>query len=229
MRWMRRVALCVLAVPLVFFLAMLVGLLPANRDFRHTARGIDIFVISNGVHTDFVVPTVTDKMDWTTLLPADDFTGVKQPTSHVQFGWGDRDFCIETPYWSDVSVANALRAALWSSGTVMHVAYVGAPFESENCRRLSLNPDQYQRLAELLRDCFQLEANGAARRIPGAAYGTHDAFYAAIGSYHFLNTCNCWTGRNLRGAGVRCGIWTPTTVSVMWTLPKRPEAGDRRL
>jgi hypothetical protein len=61
--------------------------------------------------------------------------------------------------------------------------------------------------------------DGKPLLISDAGYGPHDAFYHAHGNYHLLHTCNCWTGEMLRSADIRCGIWTPSTLSVMWTIP----------
>jgi len=41
----------------------------------------------------------------------------------------------------------------------------------------------------------------------------------ARGSYHCLNTCNCWVGRALRSCGVRTGWFTPLPKTVFFYLP----------
>ena len=53
----------------------------------------------------------------------------------------------------------------------------------------------------------------------GRGYNSNDAFYEANGGYSAIMTCNEWTGRALRAAGVRMGLWTPIEQSVMWRLP----------
>ena len=62
--------------------------------------------------------------------------------------------------------------------------------------------------------------NAAGRTIPvaGRGYSDDDAFYEAVGGYSFIFTCNEWTGRALRAAGVRTGLWTPLAQSLMWRL-----------
>jgi hypothetical protein len=39
-------------------------------------------------------------------------------------------------------------------------------------------------------------------------------FYRAKGRFNILHTCNAWTGEVLRAAGIRFGLWTPTTQAV---------------
>jgi hypothetical protein len=43
-------------------------------------------------------------------------------------------------------------------------------------------------------------------------------FYEAVGPYNAFMTCNEWTGRALRHAGVRTGLWTPLSQSIMWRM-----------
>jgi hypothetical protein len=43
-------------------------------------------------------------------------------------------------------------------------------------------------------------------------------FYEANGPYSAFYTCNSWTGEALRAAGVKTGLWTPLSQSVMWRV-----------
>ena len=52
----------------------------------------------------------------------------------------------------------------------------------------------------------------------GRGYNDWDMFYEANGGYSFVLTCNEWTGRALRHAGIRTGLWTPLEQSIMWRL-----------
>ena len=40
----------------LYLLLLIVGLIPVNNDFRSASDGIEIFISSNGVHADVVVP-----------------------------------------------------------------------------------------------------------------------------------------------------------------------------
>ena len=49
--------LCLLALPLLYLLtALVLGLLPANRDWRAPAAGIPVYLDSNGVHAGLLLP-----------------------------------------------------------------------------------------------------------------------------------------------------------------------------
>src|SRR5438128_2061596 len=56
--WALRIAAGIVTLPLLYFLAALfLGLVPANVAFRQPAEGgVLIYVRSNGVHTDLVMP-----------------------------------------------------------------------------------------------------------------------------------------------------------------------------
>jgi len=74
-----------------------------------------------------------------------------------------------------------------------------------------LRPEEYRRLVDYVRGAF---AAGPVVR----GYGARDAFYSAKGGYSAFRTCNEWTGRGLRKAGVPMGIWTPLPWGVMLWL-----------
>jgi uncharacterized protein (TIGR02117 family) len=76
----------------------------------------------------------------------------------------------------------------------------------------------YRRLARHIMQSFDLDAQGRSKPLLGRGYGPADIFYEARGSYNAYRTCNEWTGEALRAAGVRTGIWTPFSESVMLRL-----------
>jgi uncharacterized protein (TIGR02117 family) len=88
---------------------------------------------------------------------------------------------------------------------------VPAPRVDGSVRAVLLRPEEYRRLVAYVRGSF---AAGPVVR----GYGARDAFYSAKGGYSALRTCNEWTGRGLRAAGVRMGIWTPLPWGVMLWL-----------
>jgi uncharacterized protein (TIGR02117 family) len=83
---------------------------------------------------------------------------------------------------------------------------------------LTLSREEYRRLVAYLRASFRYDSEGRTIPVPGRGYGPSDAFYEAVGPYTARLTCNEWTGRALRRAGVRTGVWTPLSQSIMWRL-----------
>jgi uncharacterized protein (TIGR02117 family) len=206
-RLVRR-ALAGLGLALLAYLgaALLLGLLPANRDFVPTPDGIEIAVTSNLFHTDVILPMVAAGVDWTAWCPPDpgDLTA-----GAIAFGWGDRGFYLETRRWADLRPASALRALLFSSDVVLHVTYIGEVSRIGERQRVTIAPEAYRRLAGYIRASFRRDAAGRPIRRPEPGYGAHDAFYDAVGIYSPLQTCNEWLAAGLRQAGIRTGWWAP--------------------
>jgi uncharacterized protein (TIGR02117 family) len=208
------------ALPILYLLAaLLLGTIPANRGWEEPEEGVTIFLRTNGVHTWIVVPKVTAEMDWRPYVPG---AHLRDPRwgagDHVALGYGNRTFYLETPTWGDLTMKNAFLAAFGQGRSLMHADHDDRPQPDEYQRPLTITRDQYRRLAEHIRGSFQLD--DAARPIPllGRGYTVRDMFYEALGPYSAFYTCNSWTGEALRAAGVRTGLWTPFSQSIMWRL-----------
>jgi uncharacterized protein (TIGR02117 family) len=210
-RWLGRLTTGLALLVLGYAAAGMVGgSIPANAAWVQPADGVRIFVEDNGIHTGIVMPVSAAGIDWRGTFPASDLADPRYAGfDHVAIGWGDRAFYVETPTWADINPAVVLRAAIGGSRTVLHVEHVPAPATGKAVRAIVLTPDQYRRLAAFVRDTI-----GPGGKVAGG-YGPDDVFYDARGTYSALSTCNEWTGRALRHAGVRVGAWTPFPVTVI--------------
>ncbi len=209
-----------LAIPLLYLLAALIlGAVPANAGWHEAKQGIRIFVRTNGVHTWIMVPKVTAQMDWRPLVPGKD---LKDPRwgngNYVALGYGNREFYLNTPTWSDLSLRTAFNALDGSGDSLIHADHDNDPQPSAIQHPIILTPDEYGRLVRFMRASFRVDAQGRTIPLIGRGYGNSDVFYEAIGRYNAFYTCNSWTGQALRAAGVRTGLWTPLSQSIMWRL-----------
>jgi uncharacterized protein (TIGR02117 family) len=218
--WLLRIAAGIVAVPLLYLLAAVVlGAVPANVAFHQPAQGITIFIRSNGVHTWIVMPNVSAEMDWRPYAQPHHLRDPRWGNAdHVAIGYGNREFYLNTPTWGDLSVRTAALALFGSGPTLLHVEHVHQPRPEPDQRPIRISSDQYRRLAGYIQRRFRLDPGGRPMPLPGRGYGPNDMFYAANGGYSFVMTCNEWTGRALRSAGVRTGLWTPFEQSIMWRL-----------
>jgi uncharacterized protein (TIGR02117 family) len=207
-------ALLLIAAALYGVAAGVGSTIAVNAGRTAPASGVTIWVEDNGIHTTIVMPKRAAGVDWTGAFPARD---LREPRyggwGHVAVSWGERDFFVGTPTWWDLKPATVLRAMVGSDATVLHVEHVAPPVAGEAVRAIVLRPEEYLRLAGFVRASI---GPGAAVR----GYAGYDAFYPARGRYDAARTCNWWTGRALRAAGVTVGAWTPTSAGVMrWTDP----------
>lgn len=210
-----RLLAAILALPMLYFVAALAGgLIPANAGWHEAGQGIRIFVRTNGVHTWLVVPRKAAGIDWTPLAPPEHIRDPRYAGNYVAFGYGNRDFYLNTPTWSDLSLRTALAAAFGRGSSLIHAEHERDSVPDEYQKPITLTPVQYQALAAHIRDSFALQG-GQSQPLIGRGYGPADVFYEARGAYNGYRTCNEWTGEALRAAGVRIGIWTPFSASIM--------------
>jgi uncharacterized protein (TIGR02117 family) len=206
----------------LYFLIALAGLIPVNNDFEPTADGVEIMVTSTAIHADLVLPIRNETVDWSQHLPPSDFAGNVRGATHAAFGWGNKEFYIDTPTWADVKAATVCRALFWPCPTCMHVNLWGDRAIPPDARRTRISHEQYRRLVDYVLGSFRRDEGGRFLLIRGGAYGADDAFYDAHGSYHSFNTCNCWVDRGLKAAGVRTGWFTPLPKTASLYMPAAP-------
>lgn len=196
-----------------------------NSDFEPTPNGIKIFVISNGVHTDIVVPTVTDQIDWTEFLDPATFQPVPENDSppYIAFGWGDRGLYEDVPEWSDLTATIAFRSMLIPTDSAVHVSYFDNQLkETDNSIPIEISAEQYQILIDGFKNSFLLDSEGQPQSLNCCFYPhLKDQFYESPRYYHIFETCNMWTNRLLKDAGVPTARWAPQQENIMVHLRSR--------
>ena len=155
-----------------------------------------IQVPSNGWHTAIVMPAPA--LVATGLLPeAADFPDA----AFFEFGWGDRVYYPA----KEKTVGMTLAAALVPTPAVMHMAgLAAAPRDGGSSREVivvALTEAGFLNLTQTLAAEFERPAGGRAASVARGLY-PGSRFYNAHGEFHLFNTCNTWTARMLRAAGV---------------------------
>lgn len=199
----------ILAYGLIAFLLSLLSTSPSDLDCLSTQN---IYVSTNGVHLDLIVPVeFIKRADWAGVpLPND--------TKFVSFGWGDQGFYLETATWDDLRFSVAAKALFWRSKTAMHLTYYRGRLS--NWVQLPLCSAQMDDLLLYIRQSFQDTPSGAPILLPGKGYGPRDDFYEGKGSYSILRTCNNWANQGLKRAGVQTAIWSPVDKGVLYQIRK---------
>lgn len=177
---------------------------------------VEAYILSNGVHTDIVVPVSNDQIDWTQLVPYTDTPAMDTTRDYIGFGWGDKGFYLDTPTWSQLKPSTAFKAMFWLGESAMHTTFHHQPTEGPDCVRVLLTREQYARLIQFIKTSFDLDAQGRIIRITGHSYGQYDAFYEAKRTYNLFYTCNTWANEGLKAAGQRAALWTAFDFGIFW-------------
>jgi uncharacterized protein (TIGR02117 family) len=177
---------------------------------------VQVFLHSNGVHTDIVVPIKTAQMDWSRQLPFSDIPSGDTTMRYIAFGWGDKGFYLDTPTWADLKFSTAFVAAFWLGTSAMHATYLHALVPGPDTVPLYLSRAEYARLIAYIQQSFRYDAAGRVQHIKGHSYGPDDAFYEAHRVYSFLYTCNTWTNNALKASGQKACLWTPSDRGILY-------------
>ena len=174
-------------------------------------KAIPIYIYTNGVHTDIVMPVKNNLHDWSVKIPFENTKSKKTDYQFVGIGWGDKGFYLDTPTWSDLKFSTAFNAAFWLSDSAMHSTYYKKMAVAEDCRMIMISENQYKNLVNFIDKKFDKDSKGNYILIPtNAVYDDNDAFYDAKGTYSFLYTCNTWANDALKAAGQKAAFWTAT-------------------
>ncbi len=208
--------LIVLAYALLYMLsAMVLSKVPVAAE-ESTSSDIDIFLRTNGTHTDLVVPVKSDIYDWSTDLPYEHTRAKDSTMKFVGIGWGNKGFYLDTPTWSELKFSTAFNAVFGLGSSAMHTTFYPDMHVGDSIKVLHLSTKQYEHLVQYIRSSFALDSAGRTQLIEtNAVYCDYDAFYEGTGHYTMFHTCNTWTNSALKVAGQRACVWTPFQGAIM--------------
>lgn len=206
----------ILGIILIYvILALLIPYIPVAAKDDGQKKEIPIYIYTNGVHTDIVMPVKNDLQDWSLKIPFADTKSKRTDYNYIGIGWGDKGFYLDTPTWADLKFSTAVKAAFWLSDSAMHCTYYKTMKEGEDCKMIMISRGQYENLVKFIEGKFDRDQNGKFILIPtNAVYGDNDAFYDAKGTYSFLYTCNTWSNDALKAAGQKAALWTPSDFGI---------------
>lgn len=180
-----------------------------------TEDNVTIYIVTNGVHTDIVVPSISTQIDWTSLVKPSHTAEATSQYPYLAMGWGDKGFYLDTPTWADLKFSTAFNAASGLSTSAIHTNYYKHLEENENCIKINISIEQYGRLVKYIKNSFEINEDGTFQLIEtDSNYTTTDAFYEAKGSYSIFKTCNSWANTGLKEAGQKAALWTATDTGI---------------
>ena len=207
----------------LFFLALitygllvsLLSFIPVNSDkLSNDEPKVDIFILSNGVHTDIVVPVKNDTYDWFKQIKFEHTKAKDSTAKYVAMGWGDRGFYLETPTWADLKVSTALKAATGLSSSALHTTFYKTMKEDAYCKKIQISTLEYQKLILFIHESFKTKSGSTIKIETDAVYGKNDIFYEAKGSYSLFYTCNSWANQALKAASQKAAFHTLTDTGI---------------
>ncbi|MEJ5051941.1 TIGR02117 family protein [Chryseobacterium culicis] len=206
----------ILGIVIIYvILGLLIPYIPVSAKDDGQKKEIPIYIYTNGVHTDIVMPVKNDLQDWSQQIPFANTKSKKTDYQYIGIGWGDKGFYLDTPTWADLKFSTAVKAAFWLSDSAMHCTYYNTMKEGDDCKMIMISRSQYQNLVKFVEDKFDRDQNGNFMLIPtNAVYSDNDAFYDAKGTYSFLYTCNTWSNNALKAAGQKAALWTPSDFGI---------------
>ncbi|KAM3115940.1 TIGR02117 family protein [Phormidesmis sp. 146-33] len=177
-----------------------------------------IYVEGDQMHVNLILPVRNQTNDWNQFLPIQKIGRDSQENyRYLKFGWGDRDFYMNTPNWSEVRITNVLRALFMPGNpTAMYVqGFTDLPQEKGvEIKCVGVSQQDYSQMVDFIQNSFERDANGAPIRIQDGGNET-SGFYEGTGHYSALKTCNTWAANGLRAANINTPLWSGLASSVM--------------
>ena len=155
-----------------------------------------IFFFRDDIHTYLVLPSAVVLK----YVPA--LKTQLDGSSWIRFGWGDRNY-YGAPVQTNLSALRALFIPSTAVIAVMGIHSIGQQI-SETNRAYSIQCPEHvvEAVAKFIGNYFILCAQDQLILVRQKPDG--ELFFKARGIYLISNTCNNWTSRGLRIAGLRC-------------------------
>jgi uncharacterized protein (TIGR02117 family) len=158
--------------------------------------GVAVYLIAHDKHSGIAVRRAD--------IPAGLWPEIRdfpQP-DYLEVGWGDRDYY----YGRNQSLWDALRAAFGSNNpSVLHVVGVRGTltenFPASEIIEVRASRDGFERLIRYIHDAYDRAGAPVAAPLGAGLYGD-SRFYPGRETFSLQRTCNVWTARGLRGAGL---------------------------
>ena len=197
-----------------FLCAFLLSVLATSIKSDDCKKDKTIFVKSNGFHAEIVIPVAYLREHFVDKLHMP-FTA-----HYLSFGWGDKNFYLNTPTLSDVTFNTAFEALFMKSETVLHVsAYRKEPWKlRKDWTQLQICQHQLDKVINHVYKSFKDENIFGFVTATDKSYGNADNFFDANGSYSCLYTCNTWVIDAFHKADLPVAIWSPFEFGILYHL-----------
>ena len=181
----------------------------------------EIYVVSHGWHTGFVIPSGDIYSEIPELEAR--FGDIR----YIEFGWGDKGFYQA----KEITSGLTLRAIFWPTESVVHAVAVPSrvyeSFPNSEIERVYLNRSDLDSLVSFISSSIYKDESGKVLELKSGIYNDSQ-FYKGIGHYHLMNTCNKWTAKGLKSAGMNISpTFKLTAGSIMKFLRQRALSSNK--
>ena len=155
----------------------------------------EIYIVNHGWHTGLIIPAKLIHSQIPELKKR--FKSAR----FIEFGWGDKGF-----YQSkEITTGLVVKALFWPSRSVIHAVAIPVKavkyFSNSHVEKICLNGNEYSKIIQFIKNSFYKNNNGQIIKLEKGIYGDSQ-FYKGIGDYYLMNTCNKWTAKGLKSAGM---------------------------
>lgn len=194
--------LYILTLPLSYLIiALILSIITVNGNRNQQTGDKIIYLTTNGVHLGIVLPIAHIENSLISDLD------IETSDQYLSFGWGDKNFYLNTPTWGDLTIKNAFSAVFLKSATLLHVTR----YQAAHSKWIAVNVSEeaLKQLNYYIANTFALNKNGLKIMLEGKGYTKWDNFYQAKGSYSLFKTCNTWVNTGFKQSGLKACFWTP--------------------
>ncbi|MCH9814281.1 MAG: DUF2459 domain-containing protein [Epsilonproteobacteria bacterium] len=182
---------------------------PAEK--KCSQKNQHIYVYHTWAHTEIMIPLHYFREDFVKYFP----TLLRHNTlGYMAFSYGDQDFMMHTPSWSDINLKLISKALFINTPALVRVGHYRHINKKESVK-IELSNVCTDKLKESILNSFSTQNEKFIRYED--EYRNPDVFYfKAKEAYSLFHTCNSWSGNRLRDAGLKVPYLTPFAQEVVY-------------
>ena len=216
MKMIKKISKWILAfflIPVVYLLVSLIlTFIPVNNEEEYTEKNKSIYLNSNGVHLSIIIPK--NQIDLKLLNGLIYF----ENENYFSFGWGDKNFYLNTPNWSDLTFNNAFKALFINSSSLIHLTRYSTT--SNDWTEIKVSQNQLNKINQYIYKTFYFDTLDKKVVLNNKGYSNNDDFYEALGSFSCFKTCNSWVNSGLKDSNIKACLWTPFDFGLLYIHKK---------
>lgn len=154
-----------------------------------------VYIANHGWHTGFII--LAEELNEELPFLAMRFKNAL----YYEIGWGDREFYQA----NKITTGLTIRTLFWPTESVVYIIAIPTDpvryFGKDQVVELRLKDEAFFSLRRFISSSFQRKLDTQVILLKKGVNGDSQ-FYRGKGDYYVMNTCNKWTAKGLKSAGV---------------------------